>query len=194
MEKEVKTNLFKVSKGTICDYCFRELQVVWEKTKNADVEYVHIYLYNEHLKTNLYRLKALGDIELASVFIERFAPLLKVKYFNHFLVSAPSGHESEKERGFNHVKVLFSALNRPFLDLFSKKFAFKQSDLNYEERQDVINKIEVKNGESVKNKRILIVDDLHTTGATIRAMISLIRPFKPKSINVLTIAKTGDNF
>lgn len=194
MEKEVKVNIFKISRGTICDYCFREFDVLWEKTKNEGVEYVHLYLYNEHLKTNLYRLKGLGDIELAPVFIERFVSLLKVKYFNHVLVSAPSAIESETERGYNHVEKLFSSLNRPFLVLFRKKFDFKQSDLNYAARQNVIHKIEVINGERVKNKHILIVDDLHTTGATIRAMISLIRPFKPKSIKVLTIAKTADDF
>lgn len=190
----MKTNVFKISNATICDYCFRELEVLWEKTKIAGIEYIHLYLYNDYLKTNLYRLKGLGDIELAPVFIERFAPLLKVKYFNYYLLCAPSAKESEKERGFNHVKVLFSALNRPFLDLFIKKLDFKQSDLNYRDRQEVINKIAVHHGESVKNKHILIVDDLHTTGATIRAMISLIRPFQPKSIKVLTIAKTTGDF
>lgn len=194
MENAVTPNIFSGSNTTICDYCFREFNVIWEKRVKEQIEYIHIYSYNEHVKAFLYRLKGLADIELSPVFIERFKLLLRMKYFNFILIPAPSSKDSETARGFNHVKMLFFAVKRPFLDLFTKKTDFKQSDFNYNERQNVINKIAITNGNLVKNKRILLVDDLHTTGATLAAMIKLLRPFKPKMIKVLTIAKTEDDF
>ena len=37
--------------------------------------------------------------------------------------------------------------------------------------------------------KILIVDDVITTGATLRASINLIKSLKPKTIEILTMAK-----
>ena len=39
-------------------------------------------------------------------------------------------------------------------------------------------------------KNILIVDDVFTTGSTIRAAIDLVKQAKPKNIKVLVMAKT----
>ena len=49
------------------------------------------------------------------------------------------------------------------------------------------------NIEMVKNKKVLLVDDIHTTGSTIQACIDLIQPGHPKDIKVLVVAKTKDD-
>lgn len=191
MERKVNTNIFSLFSPTnLCDYCFRQFTLMWKKERFGQYKGEHLFLYDEQLKTNLYRLKGLADIELASLFLERFAAYFRLKYFNYYLVAAPSTKSSEQERGFNHVEHLFSGVNRPFLRLFAKKDDFKQSDFNYEERQKVSDRLILNNGESVFGKNILIVDDLKTTGATIKAMIAMLRPFKPRNIKVLTIAYT----
>ena len=50
----------------------------------------------------------------------------------------------------------------------------------FDERQNVIDKLEVVKGERVRGKKILLVDDLFTTGATVKAMIKLLKPYNPK--------------
>ncbi|HKM02590.1 MAG TPA: phosphoribosyltransferase family protein, partial [Bacilli bacterium] len=62
--------------------------------------------------------------------------------------------------------------------------------LHFDERQNVIDKLEVVKGERVRDKKILLVDDLFTTGATVKAMIKLLKPYNPKKIQVLTLAYT----
>ena len=44
----------------------------------------------------------------------------------------------------------------------------------------------------IKGKKVLIVDDIYTTGATVFKMIEIIKEAKPKDIKVLVIAKTID--
>ncbi len=73
---------------------------------------------------------------------------------------------------------------------FIKTSDFKQSSLTVNERKEVASKLEIVNGQSVKGKRILIVDDIYTTGSTVKAMISKLEPYHPKDIKVLVVAKT----
>jgi predicted amidophosphoribosyltransferase len=44
---------------------------------------------------------------------------------------------------------------------------------------------------SLRGKSILLVDDVVTSGETIKAALALLRPLNPKKINVLVMAKTS---
>lgn len=179
-----------VSESLICDACYRALEVTFKVEKLSDVEVLSLYEYNEKLQTLLYNLKALGDIELADVFLNRHLPFLKAKYHGYVIIPAPSSIEDDKKRGFNHVVKIFKSLNFEILPLITKKIAFKQSDLNFKARQEVLNKLVITNGAVLRKRKVLIVDDVKTTGATLKAMITLIKPFKPKVMKVLTISAT----
>lgn len=176
----------------MCNKCYKELKVIYKIEKIEGYKVLSIFEYNEAVKTLLYNLKALGDIELAKIIIERHIFYLKIKYRNYILLPAPSTIESEAQRGFNHVCELFKPIG-PIAHLLKKKENFKQSDLSFVNRQEVGKKISLDNGESLRNKKVLIVDDLKTTGATIRAIIKKIEPFAPKKIEILTLAATKVN-
>lgn len=177
----------------MCDKCYKELTVTFNRTKIEGVEVLSIYDYNEAMKTMLYTLKGLGDIVIAKTMLERHQLYFKMKYFNYVLLPAPSTKESENIRGFNHVIEIFKGINKNFINLLSKIEDFKQSDLSFAKRQEVINKLVIKDGKQLRNKKLLIVDDLKTTGATIRAIITLVKPFSPRKIKVLTLAATKVN-
>lgn len=145
------------------------------------------------MKTTLYHLKGLKDIELAPLFLERYMPFFEVKYKDYLLLPAPSTKESDDIRGFNHVTAIFEGLNRPFLGVITKKVDFKQSDMSFVERQMVSHKLEIKDGHLIRGKKILIVDDIKTSGATLKAIIHLVQPFHPKKIEILVIARTKVN-
>jgi len=190
--KEKQPNFNDLIRDTnVCNKCFRDLDVKFNVSKIEGVTYISVFNYDEHFKTLLFHLKGLKDIVLAPLFLERFIPYFKVRFINYYLVPAPSTIESDKERGFNHVIEIFKPLQRPFLRLITKKVAFKQSDLNYALRQKVKDKLVINNGNKVKGKNILIVDDIKTTGATIMAMINLIKPYNPRKIAILTLAETS---
>lgn len=183
-------NVFQ--KEPICHACSKSLKPVFYEFQLGEVKGLAIYEYDETIRSLLYQFKGLYDIELKDVFLSKFQLYLRMKYRKFTLVPAPSNLESEKERGFNHVKEMFSGLKLPFMSLFYKKIEYKQSDLNYFERQEVREKIGIKVDVSLENKNILLIDDLMTTGSTLKAMINLLKPYKPKRIAILVMSHTLD--
>lgn len=147
-----------------------------------------IYRYNSFFKSLLYQFKGCYDIELRDVFLEKQAHYLRIKYFGYYLVYVPSSLEDDKKRGFNHVEEIFKLLNLNHINVLRKKFAFKQSDLPKKEREKIIDKLEVIDGFKIKDKKILLVDDVLTTGSSIKSAIRLITKYHPKDIKVLVLA------
>lgn len=172
----------------MCYECFKKFEP-FEKELKIDGRKVEIlYVYNDFFKENLFKLKGCDDIELASIFLEYRLRILQFKYMNYFIVPAPSSVEDDERRGFNHVVEIFKRLNRPILQIIRKKISFKQSDFDKENREQIIDKLEVINGDQIKRKNVLIVDDIITTGSTIRSIIKLLSKYKPKSIRILVLA------
>ena len=72
-----------------------------------------------------------------------------------------------------------------------KTKSMKQSDLSASERHKIKDYLTIDNVD-FSLKKILIVDDVYTTGSTVRAMIDLLKTKNPKKIKVLVMSKTKD--
>lgn len=150
---------------------------------------IALYRYDDIIKKLIFQFKGCKDIELKNAFLDPFRFELKLRFFSYHLVPLPSSEKSDLERGFNHVIEIFKCLNLPFENVLYKKKDHKQSDGHFKDRLNVDKVIDIKNGDSLKDKNILIVDDVCTTGSSIRAAINLIKNYKPKRIKILIIAK-----
>ncbi len=191
MAKNLKPSLATLlCNQQICHNCFNEFKVDFHYRILNGVRVLSIFEYNDKFRDILFRFKGAGDIELAPIFLNNYRLYLRFKFHNFVMISAPSSKASNDERGFNHVVEAFKGLGLPRLDCIDKRIDFKQSDLGYKERQTILDKLIVHHGEKILGKRVLIVDDLITTGATVLAMISLIKKYQPKAIAVLTLAHT----
>ena len=101
----------------------------------------------------------------------------------------PSSKNHEKERGFSHVKEMFELLGLPYLEILEKREEIKQSSLSRKKRWENRTNI-VYNGHRIKeNLKILLVDDVMTTGATLTASIQIVKKYKPKIIKILLMSK-----
>jgi competence protein ComFC len=76
------------------------------------------------------------------------------------------------------------------LNPLSKFAESKQSDLSAKERQKVGKIIGWIPKANVRDKKILLVDDVYTTGSTIKACISLLQKHGARKIEVLVMSKT----
>ena len=65
----------------------------------------------------------------------------------------------------------------------------KQAKKSKKQRMTSQNNFEITDINTVKNKKILIVDDVYTTGSSMNAAINLVKLGKPRKILVLVIAK-----
>ncbi len=64
----------------------------------------------------------------------------------------------------------------------------KQSLLSLEERiENTKNVFEVKNSEKIRNKNVILIDDIYTTGATVNECSRILKNAGAKSVIVLTV-------
>lgn len=175
----------------ICSRCFSKFKPVLQSFSSQNVDILYLYNYDEVIKENLYKLKGCFDIELAPTFLDYYRFYLRIKFFGYVIIPAPSSRESDTERGFNHVVEIFKVLGLPILECIHKSQNMKQSDLTAEERVKISDILFIDDVDLTK-KKILIVDDVYTTGSTFNTMIQLVKSKHPKKIKGLLMSKTYD--
>ncbi|HXB41556.1 MAG TPA: phosphoribosyltransferase family protein [Bacteroidia bacterium] len=113
------------------------------------------------------------------------------------IIPVPLHKKRMKKRGYNQsefiAKGLAEELQIPVVNdvLFKKHFTETQTFKSREERwQNTINSFEIKNENLIKDKKILLVDDVITTGATTEACIFQLNKSSEAPISVASIAYT----
>jgi ComF family protein len=173
----------------VCPRCQEKFSTIFAKSKLQDVKVLAIYEYNEFMQTNLYKLKGCADLEMSAAFLSYHQLFLRLKYRNYTLIPAPSFSENDVQRGFNHVEEIFKGVGKETLKAIIKISNRKQSDLSAVERSKVGEVLCWNDDVNITNKKILLVDDVMTTGSTIQACLSLIKKHNPKSIEVVVMSK-----
>lgn len=178
-----------IKKHNICYKCFNEFNIINEITLIDNYECLSLFAYEGKIKELIYQFKGLKDYELKDIFLEFFLDELNVKYHNYLITYAPSYYLEDKERGFNHVEAIFSSLINKKIKLFSKNKSHKQSDQKYQNRINIRKIIEIDKTKIHRLKKVLIVDDVLTSGNTLKACASLLNKEGIKDIKLLTISK-----
>ncbi len=114
-----------------------------------------------------------------------------------FILPIPIHKKRLRERGFNQATLLADgiaeAVGVPVLTdtLVRKRHTVAQSSLDREARQqNIVGAFEVRNPKLIRGKRLLVIDDVFTTGATIREAVNELWTVDPAEIDVLTLART----
>lgn len=173
----------------ICEKCFGNFKPRYIHFDVIGVKALSIYEYDQNIKDLLFKFKGCFDIELVNVFFDRCLWYLKLRYIGYHIIPIPSYHLDDEKRGFNHVQQLYSGLNLPMLNIVKKVKNVKQANLKKKDREKTDGRFEINDYSIIKNKKILIVDDVCTTGSSLKAIIKLVRKGKPKKIEVLVMAK-----
>lgn len=177
----------------LCDDCYRKLTPKFHKFKTGKVDCYSIYDYDEGLKGLIYQFKGCFDFELKDIFLDRFKNELKLYFNDYTIIPAPSFIDDDRRRGFNHVLEIYKTLGLKVDQRIIKTQKVKQSDRNAKERGNIGDFLALTSTESLKKTNVLLVDDIYTTGSTIKSCIELLKPLKPRKIKVLVICKTLAN-
>ena len=112
------------------------------------------------------------------------------------IIPAPINNKRKKQRGYNQSYLLAREIAKKAGitlendSLYKTKNIIEQSKLNKEERQkNIKGAYELIYPEKLENKKILLLDDIYTTGSTANECCKILNKAKPKGIDVLTIAK-----
>lgn len=190
--KEIKDLSFHnllAKNNVICEECFRKFEPKFIHFKHGKIHCLSLYNYDSTIKDLLYKYKGCYDIELKNVFLCRYLWWLRLKYYGFKVITLPSYYLDDERRGFNHVKEVAKLLKLPLLEILEKTEDHKQADQNFEGRKKISKVLRLSHLELIRNQKILIMDDVHTTGSSIQAAVDLVKEGKPKKIEVFVIAK-----
>ena len=171
----------------LCNECFKALEPINRKFEFQGVKAIAIYNYSEKFASMLFQLKGCFDYELTPLFLDRVKYQLRIKYMGYVVVPAPSTEESDEKRGFNHVQEIFKVLKKPIISCIVKTKDIKQSSQGYK-RNQIQKYFDIRNGEKLTNRKVLLVDDVKTSGSTLKAMITLVKKYNPRRIEILVLS------
>ena len=186
-------NQFKKLSKERCQNCNKELHrdtcidcKLWMK-KGYIPKHLAIYHYEENMKDYFSRYKFMGDYCLRKTFQKDIKNKLKPFLTKGFtIVPVPLSEERLAERGFNQVEGLIEGI--PYQDIFEKRDIEKQSSKTREERLSQDNAFCLKEGINLPDK-IIIVDDIYTTGSTLYQMVQLLEGIGIKEVLTFSLAR-----
>lgn len=194
----------KLNSNFLCKKCEKILETeavygvdkVLEKYFN---EHLYIFLYQGIIRRIILKYKFQEEAYFYKTFVNF---LLKNKNFFEkikkydTIVPVPISKKRLKERGYNQSELIAkeisynSELKLETESLLKTKNIIEQSKLNKEERLKNIQGVyKLTNMEKLYKKKILLVDDIYTTGSTVNECARVLRKAKPKNIGVFTLAK-----
>ncbi len=107
----------------------------------------------------------------------------------------PMNRKKQWKRGFNQSRLISKnvskKLKKPFLQLLKENFrSITQKDLGYRERFiNVLGRYSPVNRSRIQGRKILIIDDIFTTGATLNECARVLMDSGAKGVFSLTIAR-----
>ncbi|MCM3585179.1 ComF family protein [Mesobacillus maritimus] len=197
-------NLERIS-GEICRACYRPLDkqysrndlcldcLRWEEEpewQGVLMQNQSLYLYNDYLKEVIAKFKYRGDYLIASVFATELAGKMSLGLFD-WIVPIPLSQERLYERGFNQAEALIVQAGFPATHLLTRLHAEKQSKKSRKDRIHLPQVFQLNPNESypIEGSKILLVDDIYTTGSTLRHAAKVLKANGAREVHSLTVAR-----
>ena len=209
----------KKDKNWICDECLNKLnselklkkiridknisekiyKVVYET--NNIIKIFYLFEYKDLIRKKIIEFKFNDKSYLYKTFSNIILKNKKIcKLLNSYdiIIPVPMFEKKKSKRGYNQTELISKEIAKRLDITFNNNILFKikenktQSLLNYHERkQNVINVYKINDSETknVSNKKIILFDDIYTTGFTVKECIKELEKLNPKKVDVLVLAK-----
>lgn len=190
--------------GSICNHCGRKTlqsETYCSTCKNIIISVDKcrsVFEYKGPIVKLILQSKYYGQKYLLKIFAKYLAEAYWKNYFNaDFLCYVPMNKSAQKERGYNQSEILCRELSKiinvPTIDCLERKKKVKrQAQLDRKARLNNLKDVfSVKSRKSVKDKVILCIDDVTTTGATSQAIAEKLKQANAQKVYFLTIASVA---
>lgn len=178
-------DLFR-KEDVLCGYCRSQLIPLKKKVSVLDFEVYAYYKYDSFFEKMIFQVKENKDVALAPVFLHPYISSLRKMCEEKTVVLVPSSEKKTKSRGFDALRCFYKELNLDLLSPFEKD-DIKQSQRSVTQRSRIKNHLRLIHPEMIMDKDIILLDDVCSTGYSIKACIDLMKPHS-KSIKVVVLA------
>lgn len=179
----------------ICNVCKKSINTIKDCYQEEIISYGY---YGGVLKDLILKFKYKSNFtagDLLAEFLEEYL-IENINYEEYILTYIPLSKKSQRVRGFNQCEYLAKKISRDLsmdiLEILIKdKETKEQKTLRKEERSENIKgAFNIKKGTQLKDCKIILIDDVTTTGATLKEAQILLKKYDIKEIKLLTLAKS----
>jgi len=175
----------------LCGYCRQQFKLCRKSVQVCGETVYAYYEYDSFFEKLIYQVKENNDETLAPVFLHPYIRDLKKRCLHKTLVLVPSSIKKLESRGFDALRCMIQAVDRDMICPFEKD-DIKQSQRNVVQRSKIKNHIRLIHPEWITGKDIVLIDDVCTTGYSLKACIDLLKPLA-NSIIVIVLAMHPDH-
>lgn len=197
----------KLYSDEICIKCYKTLEILAKTQKynnKSFKEHIYLFKYEGTIRKLIIDYKFNDKAYLSNFFtkiiIKNEKICRKIKSYD-IIIPVPIHKKRKNERGYNQseliAKKIVENINQLQLvtdSLIKQKNTVAQSTLTKQQRKQNVKQVyKIANKQKIQNKKIILLDDIYTTGATAEECSKILKQNGAKEILVLTIAKDEIN-
>lgn len=194
----------EINENYICNNCYENIKkikkcVINEYNNRNFSKHLYIFRYEGIIRNKIIEYKFEDKGYLYKMFAKIILSDKKTCNFikkYDVIIPVPISKKRKKKRGYNQSELVANELAQKlnqdiWTDIIIKKKDNKpQSELNKLERiKNVEDIYEINKPIEVKNKKVLLLDDIYTTGSTVNEIARKLKQNQTQEIGVITLAK-----
>lgn len=194
----------EINENYICNNCYENIKkikkcVINEYNNRNFSKHLYIFKYEGIIRNKIIEYKFEDKGYLYKMFAKIILSDKKTCNFikkYDVIIPVPISKKRKKKRGYNQSELVANELAQKlnqdiWTDIIIKKKDNKpQSELNKLERiKNVEDIYEINKPIEVKNKKVLLLDDIYTTGSTVNEIARKLKQNQTQKIGVITLAK-----
>ncbi len=148
--------------------------------------HMYIFKYEDIIRNNMIKYKFAGQTYHYKSFVKFMLKDEKICGFlkNYdIIIPVPISKKRKQKRGYNQSELIAKECGKSLENtqvainiLYKIKDTLPQSSLNKEQRMNNLNNAyQILNCEMIKNKRVLLFDDIYTTGSTVQECAKMLK-------------------
>lgn len=194
----------KKERNIICIKCldylekYENIQMHEKISNNIDL-LIYLFKYEKIIRKEILAFKFFDKPKIGKAFAKIIVKNEKVCgkiEFCDIIIPVPMSKIKKAQRGYNQTEILANEISKNFELEYSNNILIKiknnkrQSSLSKLERlKNVEGVFKIQNEIELKNKKIILIDDIFTTGATLNECAKMLKMAGARQVIALVIAK-----